>query len=72
MSDESKTERQTANGAEPAPAESPAQPLPCGLIMPISALDGCSAEHWTEVQAIVIQAVKSIATPRFTVGMGKN
>ncbi|MES2074931.1 MAG: RNA helicase [Pseudomonadota bacterium] len=30
----------------------------CGLIMPISAIDGCSAEHWVEVKAIIQEALK--------------
>lgn len=32
----------------------------CGLVMPISAIDGCSAEHWQEVRSILVDAVKSI------------
>jgi len=39
--------------------------LTCGLIMPISLLDGCSADHWAEVKSIIIEAVESIAAPRF-------
>ena len=30
----------------------------CGIIMPISPLDGCSAEHWGEVQKIISEAIK--------------
>ncbi len=29
----------------------------CGIVMPISALDGCSAEHWDEVQEILCDAI---------------
>jgi hypothetical protein len=36
------------------------QVVKCGLIMPISALDECSAEHWLEVKAIATQACDSI------------
>ena len=39
----------------------------CGLIMPISALDGVSAEHWIEVRSILTDAVESIADPKFSV-----
>src|SRR5712692_8909640 len=39
----------------------------CGLIMPISAVDECTAEHWAEVKAVVIEAIESIEEPRFTV-----
>lgn len=30
----------------------------CGLIMPISAIDGCSTEHWNEVQEIIKEALE--------------
>lgn len=40
--------------------------LTCGIIMPISALDGCAVEHWTEVKDIITDAVNSISTPHFT------
>src|SRR5580698_2116790 len=33
--------------------------------MPISMLDGCTADRWAEVKSIVIEAVESIALPRF-------
>ena len=29
----------------------------CGIIMPISAIDGCPSEHWTEVKGIISEAV---------------
>jgi len=29
----------------------------CGIVMPISALDGCSEEHWTEVHDILNEAI---------------
>lgn len=34
--------------------------LECGLIMPISTIDGCTQEHWTEVKQIIVEAVNSI------------
>ena len=39
----------------------------CGLIMPISALDGMTADHWAEVRAILVDAVKSVSSPKFNV-----
>lgn len=30
----------------------------CGIIMPISPIDGCSAEHWKEVKDILTEAIK--------------
>ena len=30
----------------------------CGIVMPISAIDNCSAEHWTEVLTIVKEVIK--------------
>jgi nucleoside 2-deoxyribosyltransferase len=41
------------------------EPLQCGIVMPISAIDGCSAEHWSEVKAIITDAMECIETPRF-------
>jgi hypothetical protein len=41
-------------------AESALQDVTCGLIMPISAIDGCSAEHWSDVKLIVKEAVEGI------------
>ncbi|WP_162886390.1 hypothetical protein [Pseudomonas syringae] len=43
-------------------AEDEAKPveLTCGLVMPISAIDGCSVEHWAEVKAIICEAVESV------------
>ena len=29
----------------------------CGIIMPISSIDGCSMEHWTEVNKIISEAI---------------
>jgi hypothetical protein len=40
--------------------------LSCGIIMPISPIDGCTAEHWSEVKEIIKDAVESIAEPKFT------
>lgn len=34
-----------------------AKPLKCGLIMPISAIDGCSEAHWDEVRVIIKEAL---------------
>lgn len=31
--------------------------LICGIVMPISAMDGCSEDHWTEVHEILNEAV---------------
>ncbi|WP_338819570.1 hypothetical protein [Acidovorax temperans] len=39
----------------------------CGLVMPISPIDGCSSEHWAEVKAIVTDAVESITDFSFKV-----
>jgi hypothetical protein len=41
------------------------QQLTCGLVMPISAIDGCSAEHWVEVKNIVSDAIKDIEEVSF-------
>jgi hypothetical protein len=39
----------------------------CGLIMPISAIDDCSAEHWLEVAQIIRESCESISSPKFEV-----
>lgn len=31
----------------------------CGLVMPISSIDGCNEQHWVEVKAIIKEAVES-------------
>jgi hypothetical protein len=48
-------------------ADATPEEVTCGLVMPISTLDGCSAEHWSEVKAIVVEAIESIQAPRFKV-----
>lgn len=35
--------------------------IQCGLIMPISSIDGCSAEHWIEIKNIISEAVNNIS-----------
>lgn len=44
------------------PATSPTTEIKqeCGLVMPISALDGCSAEHWADVKEILADALKVV------------
>lgn len=41
--------------------------LECGLVMPISAMDGYSAEHWIEVKSIITDAVKDIDVYAFDI-----
>jgi len=41
-----------------------AKKLKCGLVMPISAIDGCSEGHWEEVRLIIKEA---LADTQFTV-----
>lgn len=43
--------------------------LQCGLIMPISAIDGCSDDHWAEVKAVIAEAVESINEHKFSVNL---
>lgn len=52
--------------AAPASTES-SRPLQCGLVMPISTIDGLGPEHWLEVKAIISDAVEGIVDPKFTV-----
>ena len=39
----------------------------CGLVMPISATDGCTSDHWSEVKTIISDAVSMIGEPKFSV-----
>ena len=34
-------------------------PLMCGLVMPISAIDGCNEQHWQDVKEIISSAVEN-------------
>jgi hypothetical protein len=54
--------KQAGNGAG-----SQLEQLSCGLVMPISNIDGCPAEHWAEVKSIITEAIEGIAEPRFSV-----
>ena len=42
--------------AAPAVPAAPARPK-CGLVMPISAIGECSASHWSDVKAILTEAI---------------
>jgi hypothetical protein len=56
---------------EKAGAAKKASPLPespaCGLVMPISATEGCSAEHWLDVKNLLTEAIEGILDPKFSV-----
>lgn len=39
--------------------------LTCGIIMPISPIDNCSAEHWADVKTIIQESIESIKEPTF-------
>lgn len=41
----------------------------CGIVMPLSAIDGCSAGHWIDVQSIIKESVGSISDPVFATRM---
>ena len=38
----------------------------CGIVMPISSIDGCGVEHWQEVKSIIIESVSGISGYEFT------
>lgn len=54
------------NGTAKEEAE-PFKEAACGLVMPISGIDGCSSDHWTEVKAIITESVEAIKSYNFTV-----
>jgi hypothetical protein len=39
--------------SDPTPTKNPT----CGIVMPISEIDGCSANHWVDVRAILTDAI---------------
>ena len=41
----------------------------CGVIMPISSIDGCSGEHWSEVLSILRESLESISEFNFSVSL---
>lgn len=41
------------------PAEANESSIICGLVMPISPIDGCTAEHWSEVKQIISEALEA-------------
>src|SRR4051794_8773766 len=41
------------------------EPLEGGLVMPISALDDCSTEHWTQVRLFLVEAIQEIEEVKF-------
>jgi nucleoside 2-deoxyribosyltransferase len=43
--------------------------LTCGIIMPISPIDGCGADHWVEVKQIISESIKSIEKYIFNVNL---
>ena len=47
-------------------AAPPREPV-CGLVLPISAIDGCSPDHWLEVRSIVTEAINAITEAKFVV-----
>jgi hypothetical protein len=53
-------------GQKSTPAGMPKNAATCGVVMPISAIDGCPAEHWTEVKRVIFEAVGATNDPAFT------
>jgi hypothetical protein len=62
----------TKHNLEQAPTDSLPEVHPgptCGIVMPLSAIDGCSAGHWVDVQSIIKESVGSITDPVFSTRM---
>jgi len=51
------TTKNTSSGSSEASLDVAAKPI-CGLVMPISAVDGYSEQHWLEVKRIIAEAVE--------------
>lgn len=43
--------------------------ITCGLVMPISEIDGCSSKHWQDVKEIIETSLREIAEYNFNVRM---
>jgi hypothetical protein len=43
---------------EPQPSPKPSESVKCGLVMPISAIDGCPETHWVDVRRILSEAIR--------------
>jgi hypothetical protein len=56
----------TSTKAEFAGVATAEPSLTCGLIMPISGIDSCPAEHWSDVKQILQDAIEAVASPKFT------
>ena len=39
-------------------ADEQEEKLTCGVVMPISSIDGCPEAHWVEVYSIIKDAIK--------------
>ncbi|HLP84444.1 MAG TPA: hypothetical protein VK157_08840 [Phycisphaerales bacterium] len=44
---------------KPAPAEQPPKEMTCGIVMPISTIDGMSESHWRDVKTILELAIRA-------------
>jgi hypothetical protein len=64
-----KRARSAASGENETVEKTVATPLTCGVIQPLSAIDGCTAGHWSDVFAIIKEAVEGIESPTFTARM---
>ncbi|KVN46923.1 hypothetical protein WT12_15190 [Burkholderia territorii] len=53
---------------EQTPKDSP-EVLQCGIVMPIAAMDGVTADHWAEVKTIIIEAMNTLDSPRFSTAL---
>lgn len=71
----SKQQRSDSANNSSAKGEASAKEAPqeaarsCGLVMPISAIDGLPAEHWLEVRSILSDAIRSIKEPTLSVSL---
>lgn len=51
--------KETAEKKEQNKISSENKTLTCGIVMPISAIDGCTKEHWVEVKNILSEAIEA-------------
>ena len=55
-----KTDRPAPKLAEPEIEVEAVQPMICGIVMPISAIETCTEEHWRDVKSILTEAIEDV------------
>lgn len=52
--------------------DNPEKVVTCGLVMPISAIEDCTTEHWLEVKDILIDSLNAVSDFKFKIDLVSN